>query len=172
MKLISIFFLLALVAANLIVKHFGAPGLLISSFLLIPFDFVLRCVIHENYKGFKLFRLLLGLTIAAGLCTYAINHDALNVARGSVAGIVAAQIFAGAFYQLAKYKNEGFFIKVNLSDLIAITFDSIAFQIVAFNLFNPSIMLGQIIIKFAGGLLWYFIIFKKLKLHERIIVRR
>lgn len=171
MKIMVFLFLAAFVAANLIVKHYGAPGLLIASFVLIPFDFVCRCLIHEKLSGKRLVLLLSGLTVAAAGITMLINRDATRVALGSIAGFTAAQFFAGAFYQ--NVKREGsWFLKVNISDLIAIVFDSIAFQLVAFATVNPLVMVGQMCIKFAGGLLWYFIIFKWTKIHIRFLYGR
>jgi uncharacterized PurR-regulated membrane protein YhhQ (DUF165 family) len=167
---ISFLFLLAFIAANLIVKHFGAYGLLFSSFLLIPFDFVCRCIIHERLKGMMLIYTLFILTVLAAIWTVIINSHAINIAAASVCGFVGAQIGAGIFYQYQLHKeSKSWFYKVNISDLIAIVFDSIIFQIVAFYSFDIMVTVGQIIIKFLGGLLWYFIIFKKLKLHERVI---
>jgi len=159
MKLIFLFFLAAFVAANLIVKHFGQYGLWFSSALLIPFDFVARCVIHEKYKGYKLVLVLFALTLCAAAVTVAFNWNALNIAAASICGFAAAQLGAGAFYQ-GNIKRS-LFIKVNISDLIAICLDSVIFQIVAFSSFNPTVTLGQIVIKFLGGLFWYFVLFRK-----------
>lgn len=170
MKIIFVLFIIAFTIANLLVKHFGAPGLWISSALLIPFDFVLRCVIHERFSRRTLFVVLLLLTVCAASITWIINYYAKWIAIASVCGLCAAQTFAGAFYQLIKYSKNWFF-KVNVSDLIAIVFDSIVFQLIAFSTFNIGITAGQIAIKFGGGLFWYYIIFKKLKLHEKFITR-
>lgn len=170
MKLLFLFFLAAFVAANLIVKHFGAYGLWFSSALLIPFDFVARCVIHERYKGWRLIAVLFSLTFAAALITVAFNWNAKNVALGSVAGFSAAQLGAGIFYQYAKRKNKGYMFKVNISDLVAIVLDSIVFQIIAFGVFNPTIAGGQILIKFIGGLLWYWILFEAIKIRPAGII--
>ncbi len=171
MKVVIFLFLFAFVAANLIVKYFGAYGLWFSSFLLIPFDFVCRCLIHERYSGTRLVLLLGALTVAAGICTVAINWDARSIALASVCGFAAAQLGAGVFYQINK-ENGSWFFKVNISDLCAIVLDSVVFQLVAFATFSIGITLGQVVIKFAGGLLWYFIIFKKLKLHEKFLNRK
>lgn len=114
----------------------------------------------------RLLSVLFVLTLNAAVITVIINQSAGRIALASVLGFTAAQIFAGIFYQ--RFKNSQYFYKVNLSDLIAITCDSIVFQLVAFNHFDTLITLGQITIKFAGGLLWYFILFKKLKLDEKI----
>lgn len=156
-----ILYLAALIAANLIVKHFGAYGLWFSSVILIPFDFVCRCIFHENWKGIKLVKNLILLTLASGLITVLLNYDALNIALASFAGIAAVQIGAGLFYQ--RFKNKSLFFKVNLSDLVAIVIDSIVFQYVAFQIIDFEVTGGQILIKFIGGLFWFFIIFKVLK---------
>lgn len=161
-----VIYLAAFVAANLFVKHFGAYGLWFSSLFLIPFDFVCRCLFHETWKGKKLILRLLLLTILSSLVTVAINHEAINIAKASCGGFIAAQIAAGIFYQYAIKKSP--FIKVNGSDFFAIISDSIVFQYIAFESFNWQVTAGQVAIKFVGGLIWYYIIFKKLKLHEKI----
>lgn len=152
-------YLAAFVAANLLVKHFGPYGLWFSSLFLIPFDFVCRCLFHESWKGFKLIRNLFLLTLAASLITILINSSALDIALASVCGFTAAQIFAGIYYQLNI--RAPLIIKVNGSDLVGIVADSVIFQHVAFGGFDLKVMAGQMIIKFIGGLIWYFIIFKK-----------
>ena len=149
----------AFVAANLLVKHIGPTGLWISSFTLIPFDFICRCYFHETWSGKKLIIRLFLLTIASSLVTILINFSALNIALGSALGFTAAQITAGIFYQLNI--NRSSFIKVNGSDFVAIVFDSIVFQYIAFSILDWKITLGQVVIKLIGGLIWYFIIFKK-----------
>lgn len=161
MKIIIPMFLVAFVAANLIVKHFGIYGLWFSSFLLIPFDFIARCIIHERYRGTYLVLVLFALTMCAAAITIIINSNAVNIALASVCGFAAAQLMAGTFYQSAI--KQTYFIKVNLSDLIAIVFDSIVFQVVAFSVFKIDVTAGQIVIKFIGGLFWYFIIFVYVK---------
>lgn len=164
---VLIFYLISFVGANLVVKHFGAYGLWFSSFFLIPFDFVCRCILHEKWKSFALIRNLFLLTAASGLVTFIINHDALYIAIASISGFTAAQAGAGIFYQYNKRKS--WFFKVNLSDLIAICFDSIVFQLIAFATIAPLITTGQVVIKFAGGLLWYFILFKLIKIQNKLL---
>lgn len=165
MKLILFCFLAAFVCANLIVKHFGPTGLWISSALLIPFDFVTRCIIHERFRGGKLILVLFLLTLSAAAITVLLNWNALNIAAASVCGFIAAQIGGGVFYQAHKYRS--FFFKVNISDLVCIVLDSVVFQAVAFSMFSAGITGLQILIKFLGGLVWYLILFRALRLQER-----
>lgn len=165
-------FLTAFIGANLLVKHYGAFGLIVASAILIPFDLVIRCVIHELYSGWKLFCILFGLTLCAALVTVWIYPEAINIAKGSIAGFVAAQITAGIFYQTVKRRSKSYLLKVNMSDLVAVIFDSIVFQLIAFGILIPFVTLGQIGIKFVGGLLWYFILFEMIGIQYKILNER
>jgi uncharacterized PurR-regulated membrane protein YhhQ (DUF165 family) len=167
MKLIIALFLIAFIGANLLVKHFGAYGLWISSAMLIPFDFIVRCIIHERQRGTKLVYTLSFLCGIAALITVLINQDAIHIAAASVCGFVIAQLFAGIIYQVGIYYNRSYFVKVNGSDLAAIIVDSIVFQVIAFSAFDPGVTGGQVLIKFAGGLFWYWIFFVKLKVQDK-----
>jgi hypothetical protein len=157
-----IIYMMAVILANLLVLWFGKYGLLLSSSLLIPFDFVMRCYFHERWKGFTLI-LNLGLLITtAALATYLVNRDTLHIALGSVSGFIVANIIAGLVYQ--SLINKPPLYKVNGSDLAAVAVDSVIFQAVAFGEFDPLIMFGQTTIKFLGGLLWYWILFHVIKI--------
>lgn len=158
---VSLYFA-ALIASNLIVQALGPIGIWIASFFLIPFDFICRCIFHETWGGWKLIRNLLALTIASAVVTIALNHEAFSIALASVCAIISVQIFAGIIYQI--FKKKDYLIKVNLADLAAVIVDSIVFQLVAFSVFDWHITVGQIVIKAAGGFLWYFIIFRLIKL--------
>ena len=159
-------YLLAFVFANFIVLWFGSKGLIFTALFLVPFDFVIRCLFHETWKGMELFLKLGALVLIASALTYVINRDSLNIALGSACGFIAAQIAAGIFYQLTIKRN--FFIKVNGSDAVGILVDSIIFQVVAFEIIIPSITLSQFLLKIVGGFFWYWIIFVKLKLQEKL----
>ena len=159
-------YLLAFVFANFIVLWFGSKGLIFTALFLVPFDFVIRCLFHETWKGMELFLKLGALVLIASALTYVINRDSLNIALGSACGFIAAQIAAGIFYQLTIKRN--FFIKVNGSDAVGILIDSIIFQIVAFEIIIPSITLSQFLLKIVGGFFWYWIIFIRLKLQEKL----
>lgn len=155
-------YLLAFILSNLIVLYFGAKGLIVTALFLIPFDFVMRCIFHETWKGWKLIRNMGLLVLASSIITILINHDTLPIAIGSTVGFISAQIAAGIFYQ--KMIEKSLFVKVNGSDLLGITADSIIFQLVAFGMINPYISISQIILKAVGGLFWYWLLFKIIKI--------
>ena len=158
-------YLIAFILANFIVLYFGANGLIFTALFLIPFDFVMRCLFHETWKGKELVFKLGGLVIAASVLTFIINQNSLHIALGSSGGFIAAQVVAGLFYQLVIKKS--YFIKVNGSDAIGILIDSIVFQFIAFGNIDIFIMISQFVLKITGGLFWYWVIFVKLKLQTK-----
>lgn len=155
----------AIILANLLVLWFGKYGLLLSSSLLIPFDFVMRCYFHERWKGTGLV-IRLGLLIgSAALATYLINQNSLSIAIASVVGFIFANIMAGLIYQMLIEKPV--FYKVNGSDFAAIMVDSVIFQAIAFGSIDPVVMFGQVAIKMLGGLFWFWILFRVIKIKLR-----
>ncbi len=158
-------YLLAFIIANFIVLWFGPTGLVFTALFIIPFDFVMRCIFHEQWKGVELILKLGALVVAASSITLLINYDAKNIAIGSACGFIVAQIFAGIFYQLTIKKT--YLIKVNGSDAIGILADSIVFQYVAFSFIDCRITIAQFILKLVGGFFWYWLIFVKFKLQDK-----
>jgi uncharacterized PurR-regulated membrane protein YhhQ (DUF165 family) len=162
-----IIYLAAFVLANLIVLWYGKYGLIFTALFLIPFDFVMRCLFHEKWKGKELILKLGGLIIVASVLTYFINSGSKNIAIASAVGFISAQIIAGIFYQLTIKKS--YFIKVNGSDFFGIIVDSLLFQLIAFSIIDLNITISQTILKIIGGLFWYWLFFVKLKLQEKWI---
>jgi uncharacterized PurR-regulated membrane protein YhhQ (DUF165 family) len=158
-------YLAALVFANFVVVWYGKTGLIFTALFLIPFDFVIRCIFHETWKGKELILKLGVLTVSASIITYMINSDSLSIAAGSSLGFMSAQIVAGLFYQWAIKK--AYWVKVNGSDFVGILTDSIVFQIVAFSTIDFEITASQTALKLVGGVFWYWLIFVKLKLHKK-----
>lgn len=160
------FYLVSIVIGNLLVFNLGPAGLLITSFVFIPFDFILRCYVHELYRGKRLYLMLGIIVLLGGATTYILNIDAKNIAIASVCGFFSATAMGSFVYQT--FIKKAAFLKVNLSDFLALALDSIVFQSIAFGQINPSLILGQLTIKFLGGLTWYYLLIKKGRLIERI----
>lgn len=157
-------YLIALILSNFIVLWFGRYGLIFTALFLIPFDFVMRCIFHENWKGWKLIKRLLPLIVVSSIITLLINYETKNIAIASSVGFISSQICAGIFYQL--FISKPYYLKVNGSDLIGIIADSILFQLIAFSSITPLVTISQILLKFIGGIFWYWIIFIKFKLYD------
>lgn len=158
-------YLLAFVFSNFIVLWFGSTGLIFTALFLIPFDFVMRCIFHETWKGIELILKMSLLVLVAGFLSYLINIETQKIAIASIVGFSVAQIFAGIFYQLTIKKS--YFIKVNGSDAIGILIDSILFQMVAFSFIDFSITTSQFVLKLTGGLFWYWVLFKKFEIQKK-----
>lgn len=158
-------YLLAFILANFLVIWFNQLGLIITALIIIPFDFVMRCSFHEDWKGAELIVKLGSLVIVASLITYLINSEYQNIALGSMLGFMSAQIVSGILYQLLIRRS--YFIKVNGSDAIGILIDSIIFQLTAFSVIVPEITISQFLLKIIGGMFWYWIIFVKFKLQKK-----
>lgn len=158
-------YLVAFILANFIVLWFGRTGLIFTALFLIPFDFVMRCIFHETWKGKELILKLGALVLASSIATYLINSDTKTIAIGSALGFISAQIFAGIFYQL--FIKKAYWIKVNGSDAVGILIDSIVFQLIAFGSINLFITLSQFSMKLLGGVFWYWLLFIKFKFHKR-----
>ncbi len=155
----------ALVAANLTVLHFGKWGLAFTAFFLIPFDFVMRSALHETWQG-KMLWIRLGLLIfVSSLITYAINSNAVTIAKASASAFVLAQVTAGIVYQLLK--RHEYLTKVNASDFVAISVDSLIFQWIAFGGWDTHVTASQIVLKTLGGFMWYYIIFVKCRIQDK-----
>lgn len=159
-------YLLAFILSNFIVLWMGQTGLIITALFLIPFDFVIRCTFHEQWKGAELFIKLGALVLCASALSYLINADTKIIGIASAAGFTAAQLAAGIFYQ--RFIKSNYFVKVNGSDAIGIIVDSIVFQLIAFSGIDTTVTISQFLLKLTGGLFWYWFIFKKIKLQNRI----
>jgi uncharacterized PurR-regulated membrane protein YhhQ (DUF165 family) len=160
-------YLMAFILANYMVIWYGPTGLIFTALFLVPFDFVMRCVFHETMKGVKLFLFMAFLVTMASVVTYYINQESYNIAMGSVAGFSCAQLLAGIFYQI--FIKKSYFIKVNGSDFVGIIVDSIVFQLVAFSTIDTTITISQIVMKVLGGLFWYWVFFKVIKIQNKLI---
>jgi len=68
-------YLLAFVLSNFIVLWFGPTGLIFTALFLIPFDFVMRCIFHETWKGIELILKMSLLVLVAGFTSYLINIE-------------------------------------------------------------------------------------------------
>jgi uncharacterized PurR-regulated membrane protein YhhQ (DUF165 family) len=158
---------MAFILANYMVIWYGPTGLIFTALFLVPFDFVMRCVFHETMKGVKLFLFMAFLVTMASVVTYYINQESYNIAMGSVAGFSCAQLLAGIFYQI--FIKKSYFVKVNGSDFVGIIVDSIVFQLVAFSTIDTTITISQIVMKVLGGLFWYWVFFKVIKIQNKLI---
>ena len=153
----SVFYVLALVIANLIVATFGPWISIINSFLLIGLDLTLRDKLHDQWNGnpYKIGALI----VVAGLVSYIFNTASAMIAIASVVAFCSSMIVDSFVYQ--RLKNKEWFIKSNSSNVAGAAVDSLVFPTIAFGGLMWEIVLLQFGSKLVGGLIWSYLLRKK-----------
>lgn len=145
-------FMAAVVVANLSVAHFGQAALPFTAFVLIPFDLVVRDVLHETWRGRWLW-LRMSLLISTGsILTAALSLDAKQVAFASFAAFLLSGFSNAVVYHLLDHQRRIF--KMNASNLVAAVIDSTVFPVIAFSSVSIGLCFAQAGSKFVGGLVW------------------
>lgn len=147
-------YLLAIVAANLSVAHFGPSVLPYTAFILIPFDMVTRDHLHVKWKSESKFYLnkMLMLVSTGSLISLLLNYDAKAIAAASFFAFLISGLLDTIVFELLSKKN--FFFRVNMSNMASALADSIVFPLVAFGALDPQLMSKQATAKFVGGVVW------------------
>ena len=158
LNLYVLIFLGAIVSANLVLYFFGpVPWAMVNGFIFIGLDFVIRDKLHEIWET-HLWKRMLGLIFTGSAISVFFNLGALQIAVASfIAFLVAGMVDAVIYHAL---KGKRWLIKSNASNAGGSIADSILFPTIAFGAFMPEIILGQIVSKFFGGVLWSFLITK------------
>lgn len=149
-------YLLAIVAANLLVSRFGPAVAVFNAFCFVGLDLSTRDLLHERWRGRWLWLRMLTL-IAAG--------SALSLALGGSRGVAVASCVAFATASLADTAaylllgRSGRLLQLNGSNLAGASLDSLVFPLLAFGWpLNWPVMLGQLLAKVVGGALWALLI--------------
>jgi queuosine precursor transporter len=142
----------SIVAANLLVAHFGPWFSPINAFVLIGLDLSLRDWLHDKWRH-ELWRV--GALIAtAGVISYVLNPAAGRIAVASTAAFtIAATVDALVYHRLIDAR---WLVRSNGSNVGGAAADSIAFPLIAFGWFPglPAIIALQFAAKVAGGAVW------------------
>ena len=161
---LCVLFLSAIVCANLAVTFIGISALPYTAFILIPFDLIVRDVLHDEWEGSWLYPKMGLLILSGGLISYLLNADSANIALASVIAFTFAGMVDTFVYHIFRGTHRVF--KMNTSNFFSSITDSILFPLIAFGVVNNQIALSQSSAKFFGGMIWSFLfvyILKKLK---------
>lgn len=148
-------YLVSIVAANILVAHFGPSFAPIGALLFIGLDLTCRDKIHDGWKT-NLFAKMTTLIAIGSVMSYALNGASGKIALGSFVAFFAASAVDTVTYQLLKERSK--MVKVNGSNVLSAAVDSVVFPTVAFGVFLPSIVALQFVAKVLGGLFWFAII--------------
>ena len=146
--LLIVFYVAAMVVANLLVWFFGPWFSPINAFVLIGLDLTLRDVMHE-----RLTRWQLAAVICAGaLLTAVLNPAAIRIAIASATAFICAAAVDWLAYELLHSRQ--WFIRSNGSNVFSAAVDSVIFPTMAFGVFLPAVIALQFAAKVGGGFLW------------------
>jgi len=150
-------YLVAIVAANLMIIWLGPVISIFNAFLLIGLDLTLRDKLHDLWDGEGLWWKMLLLICGGSGITIVLNYDALHIAIASATAFLASGIGDSVTYQALRGKT--FQVKVNASNVTGSLIDSIVFPVMAFG-YPPlwGIVLGQFLAKISGGAIWAYLL--------------
>lgn len=155
--MIIVAYLGAIVAANLLVAHFGQEALLVTATVLIPFDLTARDVLHERWSEAGKLRLRMALLVLSGSAiTAAMNIGAARVAIASAVAFAVAATVDAVVYSAAANRSRMF--RMNASNAASATLDSVVFPLIAFGAIEPALSASQAMLKVAGGAAWAFLL--------------
>lgn len=145
----------AMTLANLLVATFGPSISPINAFLLIGLDLTLRDWLHVKLKTWQMGGLILG----TGALTYLLNPAAGMIAVASAVSFLIVALVDWAVF----VKTTGSWIKrANISNTAGAAVDSLLFPTIAFGVLMPEIVVLQFVAKVLGGVIWSFLLQKKL----------
>lgn len=157
MIILIVLYLSAIVAANLLVAHFGASIVILNAFLFIGLDLTSRDSLHEKWEHKHLWLKMLALIATGSILSAALNWQATPIAIASFVAFACAGISDTIVYSLLGDKSR--MVKMNGSNLISAAVDSVVFPALAFGFpLLWSIMLGQFVAKTVGGFVWSLIL--------------
>ena len=152
MLIASCVYVAAICAANISVFVFGPAVTIINAFLFIGLDMGLRDLLHVQLGMWR----MIGLSVLAGVISYAVNPAAGVIAVASVAAFIAAAVVDAFVFQAMHRRS--WMQRANGSNLFAAAADSLTFPTIAFGGFIPAIVLGQFVAKVAGGFIWSLVL--------------
>jgi len=150
-------YLIAIVAANLLVARFGPAVVIINAFVLIGFDLTSRDVLHEMWHHKGLAWKMGCLILAGSVITILLNVSAWRIALASCCAFAGAAVADTVIYQGLFEKPR--LLRMNGSNVVSAAVDSFIFPAIAFGFpLMLWVMLGQFAAKAIGGGLWSLLI--------------
>lgn len=147
-------YIASIVAANMLVAHYGPSVTVINAFALIGLDLVLRDYLHDSWRG-KLAPMA-GLIAVAGVISYVANPATGRIAVASTVAFAVAALVDWSVYSIAA--RQPWLVRSNASNVAGAAADSLLFPTIAFGGLLWPIVIGQFIAKTLGGATWSLLI--------------
>jgi hypothetical protein len=150
-------YLVAIVAANLLVAAYGPSVTILNAFLFIGLDITARDGLHEAWKNEGLWWKMLLLIAAGSILSALLNANATQIALASFLAFAGAGIADTIAYHLLRDRAR--LLKINGSNVVSAAVDSVLFPALAFGFpLLIGVMVGQFVAKVAGGFVWSIIL--------------
>lgn len=149
---IPLIYISSICAANFSVSYFGPSVTPINAFLLIGLDFVIRDKMHQRIG----FSRVMGMVIATGVVSYALNPSSGLIATASASAFILSSLVDASVYQ--SLIKRSWMVKSNCSNVAASAVDSIVFPAIAFGVLIPWVIAGQFFAKVFGGAVWAWLL--------------
>ncbi|MBZ0301026.1 MAG: VUT family protein [Anaerolineae bacterium] len=155
--LMIVLYLVAIVAANLLVAAFGPNVAVVNAFLFIGLDITARDSLHEAWQHEGLWWKMLLLIATGSILSAALNWNAAQIALASFLAFAGAGIADTLVYHALRDRAR--MLKINGSNVISAAVDSALFPALAFGFpLLIGVMIGQFIAKVVGGFVWSVIL--------------
>jgi queuosine precursor transporter len=145
-------YLIAIVAANLLIAEFGPDAAIIVAFAFVGLDLTARDALHDRWRHDHLWLRMLALIAAGGILSWFVNRDAGWIAVASTVAFLAAGAADVLVYQVLGDRSRR--LRVNGSNVVSAAVDSLVFPTLAFGALLPVIVIGQWVAKVIGGAIW------------------
>jgi hypothetical protein len=150
-------YLVAIIAANLSLEHWGPQAAMYNAFIFIGLDLTCRDRLHDLWRGRLLRNMSLLIATGSGL-SYLLNRDTGRIAVASMVAFGAAATADALLYHVLR--GHTWYERANQSNLAGAAVDSALFLPLAFGIFPWAVMFGQFTAKVAGGVVWSFVLAK------------
>jgi len=154
--LFVVMYLVAIIAANLLVAQFGPSVVVINAFVFIGLDLTARDHLHDAWKRRHLWPKMAVLIGAGSLLSWLLNRNAGPIALASFVAFGCAGIVDAIVYHLLGDRSR--ILRINGSNVVSAAVDSLVFPTLAFGGFLPLVTLGQFAAKVAGGFIWSLVL--------------
>jgi hypothetical protein len=156
--ILVVLYLVAIVAANLSLAHFGPAVAPLNAFLLIGLDLTTRDALHDRWDGRQLPVRMATLIAAGSLLSWLLDADAGRIAVASgVAFALAATTDALIYHSARRWP---WLARANTSNLAGALVDTAIFAGLtgAILAWTPPLLAGLFSAKVAGGLVWSLVL--------------
>lgn len=155
-------YLIAIVAANLLVAAFGPSVVVINALVLVALDLTARDSLHDAWRGPSLWWKMAALIACGSLLSYALSIRTGPIALASFLAFAASGAADALVYHGLRERAR--LVRVNGSNVVSALVDSALFLSLLAALSGlpwgvvPVLVLGQWAAKVAGGFLWSIVL--------------